>query len=505
MNLSNSRLLCPLVTKRSPWFAGLTAVAAAGCTLPAVNNDVPNPSVVFADRVAIDGGVLTDSGIADMDGLDVPNAMGSDVLLDGSSRGAQIRAVQTAPAGMVNLQLDNVLVTYLVPSVPMANATNDPAGFTVQTEGGGPALFIAIDPATLAPRPAVGDRVSFRVTTTRAQNASASRWVLTLSNFTRAATGISVDPLVQDISSSNSVVTSLSNIEYQLTRLTATLSDNGTNSGSGFRSFAITTAGYPAGDPNLRMRLPESLATTLGLRQGCRVTAGPTPLWRFTAQAQPAAWDARDLMVSNCGAMADGGSDVPNAPTDVPNADVPNADAMGCNAVPIINELQTGVVGAATNEFVELYNPGDCAVNLANWSLRYASSNAMAEPGGTTWRGVNEVIAARGYVVLGSANFSAPGVMPNGMLSSAMADSGGGVGLYDPGNRLVNAVAWAQTAADLNAMHPYRSGMTYAAVPPANLAAGSRGTARVPNGTNTGNQGADFQARSMTTPGAANP
>src|SRR5262249_46390307 len=76
-----------------------------------------------------------------------------------------IQAVQNPPhnanpdAGALDLPLSDVVVTYLHPLIG-----TDPAGFFVQEHAGGPAVFIAVDPATLAPAPVVGDRVSFTVT-----------------------------------------------------------------------------------------------------------------------------------------------------------------------------------------------------------------------------------------------------------------------------------------------------------------------------------------------------
>lgn len=491
---------------KSRYLLAVVSISLVGCALPAVMVDVPNPQVIFPDRVAMGDASVTDTGIlTDMGpGFDAPNPS-----IDGGSA-AEIRAVVTAPAGMLNLPVTNVLVTYVVPTTAGANVANDPPGFTVQAEGPGPALFIAVDPAMVAPTPVVGDRVSFRVTTTRAQNANSSRWVTALTGYARMGQNVSLDGMTQDFSNTGSLVVSLNNYEYQLNRITATITDSGTNSGSGFRSFAITTAGIAAGDPNLRMRIPQTLATTLNLRQGCRVTLGPTPLWRFTAQVQPSAWTANDIMVSNCGAVNDGGMDVPNAPVDVPNppVDVPNppADVPGCNAVPIINEIQTSAMGAASSEFIELYNPGNCTVNLNGWRLRYASSQAQAEPAGMLWVGAAETIAPLGYAVIGTSQFMMAGGVTQGTFSAGLADPAGGVGLYEPGGRRVDQVAWAQTAGDINAMHIFRSpvGGSFAPVPPSAPGNVNRLTARIPNGANTGNQGADFQARTTGSPGAAN-
>jgi hypothetical protein len=57
---------------------------------------------------------------------------------------AEARAT-TDDAGL-DLPIRNVTVTYLKPQI--GSMTNDPAGFTIQAEQTGPALFISVDPAT---------------------------------------------------------------------------------------------------------------------------------------------------------------------------------------------------------------------------------------------------------------------------------------------------------------------------------------------------------------------
>jgi hypothetical protein len=523
----------------------------AACAPAMAPNDGQVTDTFTADRPTTDSpsvtdrGVITDSGIVEDTGvetdtgvsMDVPDPImdaqmdaamtdAADAMMDSGTAG-QIRAVHAAPAGAVNLQVNDVLVTYLVPAIAGANVTNDPIGFTVQAESSREAIFVAIDPATLMPRPTVGDRVSFRVTMTRAVNANASRFVTALSNYTRSAQNVSLAPLTQNLSNNNNFVAMLGAHEYQLARLNATITDVGATAGSGFRSFAISTMGYPMGDMNLRFRLPEALSTTLGVRMGCSITLGPSPLWRFTAQAQPSAWVAADVMVSGCPAVMDAGVDANDASSDAgsdagsdaradaasdaandsPSPAQDSGGDAGCGPLPIINEVQTGIVGGATNEFVELYNPGNCAVSLTGWTLRYASANQVAVGNGASWTGgAMDVIPARGYFLLGSAGFSMMGVMAQGTLTSGMADAAGGVGLHNPGAAIVNAMAWQNDSGALNAMHPYRGGAApgYAPVPPNNLAAGARVAARVPNGMDTGNQATDFVARTVGTPGSPN-
>jgi 5'-nucleotidase len=75
----------------------------------------------------------------------------------------------------------------------------------------------------------------------------------------------------------------------------------------------------------------------------------------------------------------------------------------------VINEayLSGGSAGAAyTNKFVELYNPGDSAVNLSGWSLQYRSATGTAASSTTV--ALSGTIAAQGYfLVQGGTNGSA--------------------------------------------------------------------------------------------------
>jgi hypothetical protein len=526
--------------KRVPFFVLLT-VGVTGCPQPAPRPDVTQPDVVLQDRAVTDTAprpdVAADTGDpradAGMDASATPDAA-VDAAVDAAppTDGAtgpteQIRAIQMAAAGTVNLPLDNVLVTFVVPAITGATAGNDPAGFSVQAGSTGPALFVAVDPATLMPAPAVGDRVSFRATMTRAVNNGASRWISALTGYARASGGNPVDGLTQDLSSAADVVSALGTYEYELSRLTGTITDNGANSGAAFRSFAITTAGIAAGDANLRLRMPEALASMLGARQGCRFTVGPTPLWRFRDSAQPSAWTARDIMLSMCPPATDAGVDA-MSPTDAsvspdamgpadasvapdvmtpPDASAPDAAPPsdgGCVPRIVINEVQSRGA-AAGDEFIELFNAGTCAVNLSGWTLQYLAASATAgATGSVKWTGTaGQTLAPGQLALLRSGVIAAPAatVLDLGTVAAGLglADSGG-VGLFN-GTARIDSVAYQQMGGTMvSATHPHLEGMP-ATSPPSG---GNVSISRVPNGADTNANQTDFQPRTTGSPGVAN-
>lgn len=527
----------------------LIAAGLAGCPQPVSRPDATLPDATTSDRpntdsrtdstAPTDTGTMTDSGMMMMpDGMMMPMDTGvstdATMMMPDAASGpsAQIRAVQMAAAGAVDLPIDGVLVTYVVPATAGATATNDPAGFSVQADATGPALFIAVDPATLMPSPAVGDRVSFRVTMTRSLNGGASRWASAVSGYMRASGSNPVDGLTQDLSNSADIVSALGSYEYELVRLTGSITDNGSNAGAAFRSFAITTMGLPSGDANLRVRLPQTLAEMLGVRTGCRVTLGPTPLWRFTAQAQPSAWRAGDIMLSGCPAVMDSGVDSgADAATDARTdtgvvtdsgvamdagsdaradasdaaADSPSGDA--CVPRIVVNEVQSRGAGDASTEFVEIFNAGTCAVNLNGWTVRYAAASSTTN-GSALWTGTaSQVLMPGQYGIVRSSPVAAP---PAGVLdlvaspatSLGLNDAAGGIGLYN-GSTRIDSVTWQQMGGStmVGASHLFREG-TPATTPVSTSTIVA--IARIPNASDTDNNSVDFATRTTATPGASN-
>lgn len=200
----------------------------------------------------------------------------------------------TADGTGLSLPIENALVTY----VRTGLIGTDAAGFFVQAQQAGPALFVAVDPTTLTSTPTVGDQVSFTITTMA--TVGSMRQATALTSYSRISTGNSVTGLAQTVSAATDLVTGISNYEVETITLTGAISGAFASSGGSFQAAQITTAGYPTGDTLLRLRVPTTLRDSLDLAIGCGFTLNRTPLWRFGTQAQPSAWVAGDIAVSGC-------------------------------------------------------------------------------------------------------------------------------------------------------------------------------------------------------------
>ena len=203
---------------------------------------------------------------------------------------AQIAAARAAADGAASLPVVNALVTYVKPFIGA-----DPAGFFVQSQQLGPALFIAVDPATLTPVPVAGDRVSFTITAMA--TVASLRQAASISGFARLSAGNAFAGLVQDVTTAADLVSGLDSYESELIRVVGTISGAFATSGTGYLAAPFNTAGVTG---SLQLRVPSTLVTSLALTQGCQVTLNPVPMWRFNATAQVSGWVAGDLTAVNC-------------------------------------------------------------------------------------------------------------------------------------------------------------------------------------------------------------
>jgi hypothetical protein len=206
---------------------------------------------------------------------------------------AQIAAVRAAAAGTINLPIRLALVTYIKPAVGA-----DVAGFFLQAEQPGPAVFIAVAPGTLSPVPMVGDRVSLVATRKAAPtNVGGMVHVTGISGFTVESRGEPVAPLRADVSSDNLSV-AVDNYESEFIFISGTLLTAFASSGTGHVSSNLSTLGTPEGT-NLQLRLPTTLRDQLDLVPDCSVTV-EGPMWRLNAVAQPSGYVATDFTVLSC-------------------------------------------------------------------------------------------------------------------------------------------------------------------------------------------------------------
>ncbi len=217
-----------------------------------------------------------------------------------------INAVRAASDGVLSLPVIDATVTYLKPLITGATPANDVASFTVQVGATGPALLVAVDPAsltTLTPALAVGDVVSFTVTM-KATSGMAPR-ATEIMNLTRSATATNIAPLVQDVTAVTGLSGMVADFESELIDITAaTIAEAWGGSGNAFSRTRITTAGQTTVDTNLQLRLPttfkDSFVAANDLEIGCVVAIHRTPVNRFNGAFQVSAFTTTDITVTSC-------------------------------------------------------------------------------------------------------------------------------------------------------------------------------------------------------------
>ncbi|WP_163783225.1 Ig-like domain-containing protein [Myxococcus vastator] len=219
----------------------------------------------------------------------------------------QIQAVRDAADGELDpaLPIEGAFVTFIKPAV---TGSIEPPGFFVQAEAQGPALFVSDEDAL--GDVAVGDRVSFSVSSKATTDGLRSAVTVTgttvisqghpvQSQSTATPAGLAVN---RSADTSATLVDGLDSVDSELTYLTGTIAAGSSGIGAGYSGFQITTEGVTAGAANFRLRVPATLATELDITQGCTFTLNAGPIWRFAANAQPSAFTASDLTLSNCAA-----------------------------------------------------------------------------------------------------------------------------------------------------------------------------------------------------------
>ncbi|MEZ4249094.1 MAG: hypothetical protein R3B99_12745 [Polyangiales bacterium] len=243
-----------------------------------------------------DGGVDDDGGMDDggMDdaGTDGGTDAGMMMVGGGAATSAEITTVLAAADDAVTLMINDAVVTYVKPAI---DDMEDGAGFFLQAEQTGPALYVGVDPSTLTPAPEVGDVVTLRVTNL-ATSGGGLRYATSVDMLTVDSSDHSVDFLVQEVSAVD-LVTNLDQYPAELISLVGTIETEFAGAGTGFSAAQITTAGVATTTSSLRFRIPQSVLSTLTIGTGCDIDLGPTPLWRFTTTAQPSAWAAADVTV----------------------------------------------------------------------------------------------------------------------------------------------------------------------------------------------------------------
>jgi hypothetical protein len=161
-----------------------------------------------------------------------------------------------------------------------------------------------------------------------------------------------------------------------------------------------------------------------------------------------------------------------------------------------INEVRTGVTGATTNQFIELFNSGTTAVDASNWAVVYRTSATTTDtavatiPAGTT-------IAAGGYYLLGRATGYTGTPAADQTFTTNISGTNGALGLRDStGALLIDSVGWG------SATNALLENCAAPAIP--TTAAPGSALARIPNGRDTDSNCSDFAVTTAPSPRAAN-
>ncbi|HEV9035121.1 MAG TPA: choice-of-anchor J domain-containing protein [Puia sp.] len=159
----------------------------------------------------------------------------------------------------------------------------------------------------------------------------------------------------------------------------------------------------------------------------------------------------------------------------------------------VVNQVYGGGGNSGSlfsNDFIELFNDGDTAVNLSGWSVQYASAT------GSSWQvtPLGAIIPPHGFFLVGEsqgANATAPLPSPDVSGTISMSATSGKVLLSNSIAAQSGANPAGPTVIDIVGYGPTATGFEGA---PAPVLTNSTADLRTPDGHNTGNNSADFVA-----------
>ncbi|MGA9519863.1 MAG: Ig-like domain-containing protein [Myxococcaceae bacterium] len=212
---------------------------------------------------------------------------------------AQIQAVRNAPVNTsIDLAIRGATVTYLRPS--LGDAVADPAGFFVQAEAKGPAVFVAVDPATLGTEIRIGNVMDLNVTSTAV--VAGQKRATSVTEVRVIGSGANVADLAHDISLETAIGSQLDLWDGRLVSVQGMVLSVPLASGAAHRQLRLATDGLSDGTLRLRtgMDTAAALQQTLGLAPGCNVTLAANPLWRIDADLHVLFLDALEVTSVTC-------------------------------------------------------------------------------------------------------------------------------------------------------------------------------------------------------------
>jgi hypothetical protein len=166
----------------------------------------------------------------------------------------------------------------------------------------------------------------------------------------------------------------------------------------------------------------------------------------------------------------------------------------GSSAEIRVNEFMTGSTGAASNEFVELFNAGSSAADVGGFKVVYRSSAGTSDTTLATIPAGTSIPAGGLYLLAGSGYLGSHAA--DQTFSASLASTGGGVAVRDTTSTILDSVGYGDTTNAFVEAHP-------ATAPPTTAAPGSS-SGRVPDGHDTNDNSADFSVSATPSPGAAN-
>ncbi|MEO7110569.1 MAG: hypothetical protein ABI183_09040 [Polyangiaceae bacterium] len=253
------------------------------------NDDGGNTS----DGSSNDGSFTSDTSTPDDSGTDAGLSPTSLEILAVKNSAPPTPDGGAAPPVTISLPIDHALVTYVRRAV-----APDPAGFFLQAEQTGPAVFVAIDSSSLSPAPVAGDDVSMTVTSVT--NVASLHEILAVSGFKINSHGNAIAPLLRHVSTSTDLVTKLDNYESEYIELDGFVAEKFGGSG-GSVSAEITTAAFASPTSTLQLRLPPDVQTHFDIQAACQFSLTGN-MWRFGKNAEPSGWENADLTTMECNA-----------------------------------------------------------------------------------------------------------------------------------------------------------------------------------------------------------
>jgi hypothetical protein len=232
-----------------------------------------------------------DSGVAATDSGVIPARDGG--VADGvdPAAGQQIATIRSAEAGAINVVVSTVMVTATRPEHGL-----DVAGFFVQANRSGPAIFVAHNPAANGIQ--AGTLLSF--TATECADSYGQRIVTSLSDLLLRGEGDALD-MLQDVNAADDLESALGDYEAEYLDADVTLTGGMGFAGNSFAGAPVNTTGMLG--TGLVLRLPDTLQMRLQLVEGCSLTI-KGPMWRYRVTPQLSAYSGDALSNIECPATA---------------------------------------------------------------------------------------------------------------------------------------------------------------------------------------------------------